>query len=205
MPVAILETPPSPLPLAPPRKRWTRNECECLRDAGALNYDDLELIDGELINTMSKGRPHSNTVLLLRNWLLGVFGLLFVQQETPIDVAPGDNALNEPEPDLAVTSRPFNEYSVGNPPPSDICIVIEVSHTTLAFDRSAKAGLYARAEIADYWIVDIANRQILVHRDPREGQYRSITAYSEQETIAPLAAPNSPFPVRNAFAADPQA
>ena len=198
MPVAILESPfPAPPP-SPPRKVWTRSECERLRDVGVLNYDDLELIEGELIDTVGKGHLHSFALLLLRDWLAGVFGLSFVWQEIPVDVAPADNSINEPEPDLAVTSRPFTEYT-GKPSASDLRLVVEIAHTSLAFDRTVKARLYARAEIAESWIVDVAGRQILVHRDPREGLYRSIAAYREDETIASLAAPDSALAVRQAL------
>src|SRR5438105_4851642 len=119
MPVAILETPSAPPPQVPPRKVWTRAECQAMETVGVLDYHNLELIEGELINSMGKNRPHSNALFQMRVWLSGVFGPLYVQHETPIDVAVEDNAVNEPEPDLIVTVRPFADYKK-NPQPADI-------------------------------------------------------------------------------------
>jgi Uma2 family endonuclease len=67
-----------------------------------------------------------------------------------------------------------------------------------------KAPLYARAGIVEYWVVDISARRIIVHRDPRDGAYRSIEAYNEQESVRPLAlsqsaSPGDAFPVSSAF------
>lgn len=119
--------------------------------------------------------------------------------EAPIDVAPQDNPTNEPEPDLVVLVKPSREYQNANPQPGDLRLVVEISDTTVGFDLTAKAELYARAGIIEYWVVDIAARRLIVHRDPREGLYRSIAAYSEQESVSPLAAPGSPFNVADSF------
>ena len=70
----------------------------------------------------------------------------------------------------------------------------------LSFDLTVKARLYARARIVEYWVVDIPGRRIIVHRDPQEGQYQSVVAYAEQESVKPLASPDHEFPVRSAFA-----
>jgi Uma2 family endonuclease len=79
-------------------------------------------------------------------------------------------------------------------------LVIEVSNSTLDFDLKNKAGLYGRAAIADYWVLDVIGRQLVVHRDPRNGMYRSVMAFGEHESVAPLARPDASFRVREAFA-----
>jgi Uma2 family endonuclease len=76
---------------------------------------------------------------------------------------------------------------------------VEISDSTLGFDLTSKAELYARAAIIEYWVVDIAARRLIVHRDPREGLYRSVTAYAEHEILAPLTASHSEFRVAEAF------
>jgi Uma2 family endonuclease len=166
-----------------------------------LDYHHLELIEGELIDRMGKNRPHSNCTSLILLWLGEVFGPRFVQQEASIDVAPQDNPINEPEPDLIVLERPFTDYHTGNPQPSDVRLVIEVSDSTLAFDRSVKARLYARAGIPEYWILNVPRRQLLLHRDPVDGKYQSVEAFAEHESVAPLAAPDSRLTIRDAFPA----
>ena len=199
MPTVITERPYRPVPLDPPRKRWTRAECAALEASGIWDQQRLELVHGELISKMGKKRPHVNALVAVQAWLVRTFGEQFVNPEAPIDVAPEDNPTNEPEPDLVVLAKPSREYRERNPRPSDLRLVVEISDSTLGFDLTAKAELYARAGIIEYWVVDVAARRLIVHRDPSEGLYRSVIAYAEQETLAPLAAPHSEFRVAEAF------
>jgi Uma2 family endonuclease len=198
MPTAVTEIPAR---LDPPRKRWTRAEYESLSSSGLLNSQKLELIEGELINKMGKKRPHVNSAAILHAWLVGIFGARMVLQESPIDVAAGDNPASEPEPDLIVLKRDLFQFQRANPGPRDLALVIEIADSSLGFDLSTKAALYARAGIIDYWVLDIAGRRMFVHRDPQAGRYVSVAAYSSEESVAPLAAPGSPFRVRDAFPA----
>lgn len=200
MPAVVEYIPVSPPP-NPPRKRWTRDECLALESAGVLDTSRLELVEGELIERMSKKRPHVTSLLLLRIWLAEVFGQIHVQQEAPIDVAAPDNPSNEPEPDLVVLRRPATSYLAGNPPASDALLVVEVSDSTLPFDRSVKARLYARAAIEDYWVLDVNRRRLLVHRKPVAGEYTDVTVFDERESVSPLAAPGASMPVAAAFPA----
>ena len=199
MPTVIIEHPPTAAPLDPPRKRWTREECEVMVKSG-LDLERLELIDGDLISRMSKNRPHVNTLWTLLNWLIQTFGFDYVQQEVPIDVAPFDNPTNEPEPDLCVIRKPYREFRTANPGPADLNLVIEISDSSLDFDLRKKAQLYARAEIIEYWVVDVNRQRLIVHRDPSAGVYKSITEYAGSEQVTPLAAPQSALTVESIFA-----
>ena len=196
MPVALTELPAS---LGPRRKLWTRAECDALTSSGLLHYERLELIEGELISKMGKNRPHSNSLVLLHEWLIAVFGLRRVHQETPIDVSPEDNPTSEPEPDLIVLKSDISHFPSGNPGPADILLVIEVAESTIGFDLRTKADLYARAGILDYWVLDLTTRRMIVHRDPRDGTYTSRQAYGAEESVSPLAAPVSALRVSDAF------
>jgi Uma2 family endonuclease len=199
MPTAATETPYRPVPIEPLRKHWTRAECEALETTGLLDQQRLELVDGELISKMGKNRPHINALVFVQLWLIRVFGGEFVNPETPIDVRPEDNPTNEPQPDLIVLKRPSWEFKKANPQPADLRLVVEVSDTTLGFDLTRKAALYARAGIAEYWALDIAAHRLVVHREPVDGRYVSVAVYGEQETVTPLAAPNAKFRVADAF------
>ncbi len=121
--------------------------------------------------------------------------------EAPIDVAPEDNPTNEPEPDPVVLAKPSREFEDANPRPGDLRLVVEISDSTVGFDLTTKAELYARAGIVEYWVVDIQVKCIIVHRDPREGLYRSVTASGEDETVSPLVSPHSESRVAEAFGA----
>ena len=180
------------------RKVWTRQECGVLEESGFLEPRRYELIGGDLLDRQGKTRPHVNALLALHSWLTQVFGNLYVNTEAPIDVAAGDNAVNEPEPDLNVLTRPSWEYSC-NPLPSDLRLVIEIADSSLGLDLKRKSKLYARASIAEYWVVDIPNHRIIVHREPADGRYLSVIAYLEQEAVAPHAAPEAFFEVWRAF------
>lgn len=183
---------------APPHKLWTREECAAMERAGLLELGRYELIVGELVLKMGKNRAHMVTVLLLMAWLHNVYGSLFVMQEPSIDVHPEDNPTSDPEPDVVVLRRSGRELTA-NPKPEDLRFVAEVSHTTLSFDMKVKAGLYARAGIAEYWVVDVDGRRVIVHRRPEDGLYRDVAAYGAGERVATLGAPEETILVEELF------
>ena len=199
MPTAVIEQLPRPEPLQPPRRRWTRQEVALLETTGLGNDQPFELIGGELIAKMPKKRPHTNLLIVVQAWLVDVFGIQYVNPETSIDIAPEDNPTSEPEPDLIVLSRPSREIRDANPRPQDLRLVVEVSDSTLSFDLTTKADLYARAGIVEYWVFDVRKRRLIVHRDPESGRYRSVIEYAEHETVSPLAAPEKEFRLTEAF------
>ena len=200
MPTAIHETLSVPPPLEPPRKRWTREECVALEASGIWDQQHLELIEGELISKVGRKRPHINAIVIMHAWLLRVFGEQYVNPETPIDLAPADNPINEPEPDLIVLSTRSDGIKDRNPQPSEVRLLVEIADSTLRFDLTVKARLYARARIVEYWVVDIPGRRIIVHREPQDGEYCSVVAYAEHESVKPLASPDHEFPVGSALA-----
>lgn len=199
MPTAITEIPARPDPLQPPRKRWTRAECASVQTLGLWRQEHLELVEGELISKTGKNQSHMVALTLLHTLLTHLFGPRLVATEAPIDVAPEDNSANEPEPDIIVLTKDVAHFRSARPRPADLHLVVEIADTTLAFDLTTKAALYARAAINEYWVLDSNSRRLLVHRDPKSGAYASIVAYSENESVAPLASPRSEFRVADAF------
>jgi len=199
MPTSHIEAPERPTVPEPPRKRWTRAECEMLVSHGFLGYQRLELVEGELISKMGKKRPHSNAARSLYGWLLQVFGFKFVLNEESIDVAATDNPINEPVPDIVVINGEFSTFVSQNPGPNDIRLLVEIAHSSLTFHPTTKAALYARAGIVEYWVLDVGKRRLLVHRDPALGRYTTITACEEHESVAPLTTPDNEFPITSLF------
>lgn len=177
---------------APPprRKRWTRDECAQL--ATLFDLHRFELIDGELIEKMGKNHPHMLVLMLMVEWLRTVFPPRQVAQEISIDLRPEDNPASEPEPDAVVLNRSF-ALVAPRPQPADILLVVEVADSTLATDLGPKRDLYARAGIPDYWVLDLAGRRTIVHREPVAGSYRSVIACEAHEAVSPLAAPEAMF------------
>ncbi len=186
--------------IAPPRRRWTRTETAAMQTMGWFEGQRYELIEGDIVSKMGKNRPHVNITSALLEILLTIFGPKFVQQDAPIDVSPADNPTNEPEPDLIVLSVPRSVLREGNPGPGDLALVCEVSDSTFAFDAGKKARLYARAGIQEYWVIDVQRSRLLVHRQPANGKYESVTAYAPAESVTPLTAPAGVVPVAALFA-----
>jgi len=202
MPVALTAPLHRPAPPQPPRKRWTRAECDTLDATGLWDSKHLELIEGELIDKMGKKRPHVEAAARMLRRLMKMFDEELVYPEAPIHVAPEDTPSSEPEPDVIVLKPEFAGYRAEQPKPGELDLVVEVADTTLTFDLTVKAALYARAGIVEYWVLDLNGRRLIVHREPeigadRTGVYRSIAAYNENERVAPLAAPDRSFLVRD--------
>ncbi len=185
-----------PSELSPRLVRWTRDDCAKLEQAGFLN-GKYELVGGS-INRMGQNMPHANVVRLCWRTLFGVFGDEFVVSQTSIDVRPEDNPTNEPMPDLIVLSRPAGEFSA-YPKPDEIRLLVEVSDSTLRYDLSTKASLYARAGIREYWVVSVGDRNVTVHRQPGDGAYADITTLSDSAHVEPLQAPETTVQVAHLF------
>jgi Uma2 family endonuclease len=194
MPTPFLEPIVCPPLASIPHKKWTRAEIEELCSRGWFADEHYELIDEELINKRGKTEAHVFATMFMQEWFISIFEFMRVLKGDPINV----DEYNEPEPDL-VALRESLERLRKIPGPEDTLLVVEVADSTLAMDLSTKADLYARAGIPDYWVLDVNQRRMIVHRSPSSGKYRSVIVYREDESVAPLAAPESAFRVAAAF------
>lgn len=149
----------------PPLKvrRWTRAEYDRLIERGLLDEDDrIELLDGLMVVKEPQGSRHVGMVSHIRGVLRRAFGERDdVRVQSPI----GLDDTSEPEPDLAVVPGHPKDHLRAHP--SSPVLVVEVADTSLAKDRLRKGGLYARAGIADYWIVNLVDRVVEVYRQPQ--------------------------------------
>jgi Uma2 family endonuclease len=168
--------------------KFTRELCDRMREAGLLEPGKYELIEGELITFMGMNRPHGFAVQALNVELSRTFGTDRMMIQMPIDLSPEDRATSEPQPDLAVLRRSFRELPMTTPGTADLLLVVEVSDTTLVFDRYTKGRLYARARIPEYWVLDLNARKLIVHREPSGDAYSSVAAYAADESVSPLGA-----------------
>ncbi len=183
----------------PRRKRWTRQECERMEQIGLLS-GRYELIDGEILDRMGQNPPHVFVLLVLLDWLRDLFGASYVRVEAPISLAGEDGQVSEPLPDLAVTRQVREAYRLHHPGPADVELVVEVSETTLNFDITTKAALYARAAISEYWVVDVTGARVIVHRQPEAGAYADVRAYTADEPVAPIGKPEAALVLRERVA-----
>lgn len=168
---------------------WTVEEYHRMADLGILQPDEqVELIAGQIIKKMSpQGTPHATTITLTRLLLENLLGKqVLVRTQLPIVL----NNYSEPEPDVAVVMPDVLRYLNHHPTTSEIYLLIEVADKTLKKDCDLKAKDYAASLIADYWVLDIKNRQLHVFRKPTATGYQSEVIISENATISPLQFPN---------------
>lgn len=173
---------------------WTRHDYHRMAEAGILHPDEpVELVAGQIIRKMSpQGSPHAAAIRRCRRWFETALGAIAqVQAQLPIQL----DDYSEPEPDIAIVAPDERDYSDRHPTAAEVRLVIEVSSSTLAYDCNTKAIAYAQAGIADYWVIDIEHRQLLVWRDPTPTGYGSPVVIEEQGAIAPLQFPQVSVPV----------
>ena len=144
-------------------KRWKRVEYERMVDCGILEPGDrVELIDGLLLVAEPQSSPHYTAIMLVERALARAFGDGWViRTQAPVAL---DDA-SEPEPDVAAVRGGIRDFSTAHP--VDPVLVVEVSLSSLAFDREHKGSLYARAGRPEYWIVNLVDRVLEVRRDPQ--------------------------------------
>jgi Uma2 family endonuclease len=146
-----------------------RSEYEQLVHRGALDDAPVELLYGRLVSMSPQGEPHAYSVSQLMTLLVRALGeRARVRVQAPF--AASDDS--EPEPDVAVVA-PGN-YLDGHP--QSAALIVEVAETSLTRDRT-KARLYAAAGVTEYWIVNLVDKVVEVHLDPRVGGYASVTSY----------------------------
>lgn len=149
-------------------KRFSIAEYHRLAELGFFESDHrFELIRGEIIKMAAKGRFHSvcNSLLLRELYpLLGKLAMLRGQE--PIILSDD----SEPEPDVAIARNCSDNYLSSHPEPADILLVIEVSDSTLKYDRRTKLALYAESGISDYWIFNLVDIQLEMHSEPYQKQ-----------------------------------
>lgn len=168
-----------------PYHHWTVAEFHRMADAGLLDESDrVELVDGELVDMAPIGSRHAYIVNKLSQMLsVAVAGRLLVSVQNPVRL--GDRS--EPQPDVAVLKD--GKYMDALPTAADVLLVLEVSDTTLDYDRDVKLALYARHGIPEVWLLDVNAREITVYREPAEGQYRLIRKPTAAEAVSSSAVP----------------
>src|SRR5213080_4395191 len=139
--------------------RWSRHEYGRLIDHGFLDEDDpIELLDGLLLVKEPQHSPHRTAVLLVAKAMERAFGEgWFVQTQSPIIL--GDRS--EPEPDVCVVRGSPRDYIDAHP--RRPALIIEVAQSGLRVARGRKAAVYARARVADYWIVNLVDRRLAMN------------------------------------------
>jgi Uma2 family endonuclease len=168
------------------RVRFSREAYHFMAQSGMLPDRRIELIDGEIYRMPPIGPPQGSLITRLMNFFIRQLPAEY-QCRVQLPIVVSDHS--EPEPDLAIVRHRDDDYQKEHPTPADVVLLVEVAQSSLEFDLGKKLQLYSTSGIAEYWVVNIERRSILVHRTPSGNEYRDVTIVQAGDAIAPLAAP----------------
>jgi Uma2 family endonuclease len=161
--------------------KWTVDDYHRLVDGGILDDKHVELLNGEIVEMSPEGIPHADLSDEAAGYLRGLLGdRAKVREGKPITLADR----SEPEPDLCICRN--MRYNAHHPYPEDIFFVIEYSDSSLDKDLSVKSVIYAQANIQEYWVVNLRNKEVVVLRSPSNGRYQERQIFSNGN-LAPVA------------------
>ncbi len=170
----------------PVRFRW--EQYEKMVESGILDGMRVMFIRGEVVTMAAMNEPHMTGISLTHFELLRIFGSgFYVRGQMPLRSGSHDT-----EPDLAVLVGGPRDYSHV---PTSALLVVEVADSSYYYDTGVKAGIYAAAGLADYWVLDVEDRRLLVFRDPAPTGYQSKLTLEETDSVSPLAAPTATIKV----------
>jgi len=168
-----------------PLARWrcSADQFLLMVRAGVLDESDrVELIDGTIVCISPAEVSHNCAVSNLTQCLMGVM----VSHEVLVQCTVRLDDFSVVDPDLTVLRRPNNQDEGRLPEPSDVLLLIEVAHRSLSKDLGLKQKLYASAAISEYWVADIENRALIVHRQPNGERYDSVQTLRGDQSVSPL-------------------
>lgn len=170
------------------RRRFTVDDYHRMGETGILSPTDrVELIDGEIVTKMAIGPRHGASVDRANRALtttVGTSAIVRVQGSVWLDL------FNEPEPDIVLLRPRADFYASAHPGPADILLIVEIAESSIDYDRDIKTRVYARAGVAEYWLVDLNEDVVHVHADPSNGVYRAVTNYRRGQSIEPRLLPS---------------
>lgn len=168
------------------RKQWTREEYLRLAELEFFQDQRVELMYGEILRMSPQKRPHALTIGRLNTVLVRVYGETHVVRvQCPLDLTQD----SQPEPDIAVV--PIALVEAADPHPNTADLVIEISASSLSYDRGDKGALYAQAGIPYYWLFNLQDRCLEAYAQPaplpseRRGfGYKSRLVYNATESVS---------------------
>lgn len=172
-------------PMVDLRRRFTVEEYDHMGQAGIFHpADRTELLDGVITEMSPISAWHASAVDALATLLITrLAGRATVRVQNPVQLLPN----SEPQPDLTVVRYRRDFYRGGHPTPEDVLLLVEVADSSLPTDRAIKVPIYARHEIVEVWLVDLANNVVHVHTDPDGERYREVRTVRADELLKPVA------------------
>ena len=183
-------------PLATVRtKRWTRAEYDRLAAAGYFHPEArLQLIQGEIVEMSPQSATHATAIQRLTRAVEALLGPgHHVRVQLPIALSDD----SEPEPDVAVVKGTIDDYEEQHP--GTAVLIGEVADSTLRFDQTRKLAMYAAAGVPEYWVLNLVDRTLDVHREPHGSGYATRLRLGPEDSVSPLAAPAAHLRVADLF------
>ena len=182
------------------KKLFTVHEYYKMAEVGILRDDvRTELINGEIIEMSPMGARHASAVSRLTEFLVPLLkGKAQLRPQLPLRL----NDYNEPEPDLCFVRPRRDFYGRKHPGSGDTLLAIEVSDSSLRYDRDVKAGVYAATRVTEFWIVDLPGDVLLIFRDPSKGAYKTSLTLHRGESVKALAFPEIEIAVADLLGTD---
>lgn len=172
--------------------RWTIADYHRMIAVGLLGDRRVELLNGLILEMAPEGPDHADlSTGAAEFFILRSQGRYQVRDAKPITIAETDS---EPEPDIALVRR--QAYRQGHPTPADVFLLIEFANSSLEKDTEEKRQVYATAGIADYWVANLKQGELIVYREPQGNDYR-LEQRLRDGFIAPLAFPDIEIDVRD--------
>jgi Uma2 family endonuclease len=177
----------SPMHIEPIRRPFSVDEYDRMVEVGILGKEDhVELIEGEILEMSPIGSRHEACVDRAAALLLPpLLGHSIVRVQGSIRL--GD--YSRPQPDLILLQQRKDYYAAGGAVTRDAFLVIEVSESSIQYDRGPKLRVYARHGVHEVWIEDLTTDTLLVFRDPESGAYKIQLTLQKGDSVAPLAFP----------------
>jgi Uma2 family endonuclease len=176
----------SPGPRQSKSWKWTRKEYYRLWELGLIPPQRVQLINGEIYLMLPQKPPHAAAVKRVEQALEQAFGPAFIARiQSPLPLGLRE----DPEPDIAIVPGEPHDYARAHP--TSALLVVEVSDTTLAFDRTIKGQRCSRGGVADYWIVNLVKGCLEVYRGPTRRGYKSCVTLQPDDFVSPLALPKA--------------
>ncbi|MEG4346708.1 Uma2 family endonuclease [Microcoleus sp. A003_D6] len=170
------------------RRLFTVQEYHLMNEAGILGEDDrVELIEGEIIQMAAIGTRHASCVKrLLRQFNIIPDDQAIIGVQDPIQLTER----TEPQPDVVLLQPRADYYATAHPVPSEVLLLVEVSDSTVDYDRDVKVSIYARSLIQEVWLVDLVENCLEVYRQPGPNGYSLMLKFWRGQQVAPLAFPD---------------
>ncbi len=176
-----------------PHLKFTTEQYHQMGESGILTpCDRVELIEGEIVQMSPMGSRHAGCINRLNQLLsASLASQAIVSVQTPVSLSD----YSEPQPDFAILKPRQDFYVEEHPRPQDVLVLVEVSDSTIDYDRTEKAPLYARSGIQELWIVDLNALAIEVYRSPSPDGYQDVRVLQKGQSLAFQAFPDAVFTV----------